>query len=112
MKLVVETITPTKVGAGTAVKKYNGIYMKQGSLVNGMDWWKQRYTDAAHLTDEDAGASIYWSDTAERWLIEASDVIWEAPTTTFNDLDDDRHFPGLQMYFGNKPSVWNQNSIS
>ena len=32
-----------------AVTKYNGIYMKQTSLVNGRDWWKQRFTDAAYL---------------------------------------------------------------
>ena len=77
--------------------KYNGIYMKQKSLVNNMDWWKQRYTDTTHLSHENVGASIYWSAIGERWVIEAPDVTWEAPGTPYNDLDDDRHFPGLQV---------------
>ena len=53
MTLTVATIS-AQADAGTAVTKYNGIYMKQSSLVNDMDWWKQRYTDGSHLTVEDA----------------------------------------------------------
>ena len=37
-------------------------------------------------------------------------MTWEAPTTTFNPLDDDRHFPGLKTWFGAPPSVWQQLS--
>ena len=40
-----------KSGEGsTAVTKYNGIYVKQGTTINGRDWWKQRYNANAHLT--------------------------------------------------------------
>ena len=89
---------------GVAVATYNGIYVKQASLVNDRDWWM-------HSTKSgDLGSSIYWSDASNRWIIEASDVTWEAPTTTFNPLDDDRHFPGLQTWFGAPPSVWQQLS--
>ena len=35
-------------GATTAVTTYNGIYMKQTTLVNGRDWWKQRFIDREH----------------------------------------------------------------
>ena len=66
--------------AVTAVTKYNGIYKKQASLVNGKDWWKHLYNQPGHLDEAEGGTSIYWSDTAERWVIEAPDVIWEAPT--------------------------------
>ena len=37
-------LTVTGGDTTAAVTKYNGIYMKQTSLVNGRDWWKQRYT--------------------------------------------------------------------
>ena len=66
---------------GMALTTYNGIYVKQASLVNEMDWWK-------HSTKSgDLGSSVYWSDSRKRWVIEASNVSWEAPTTTFNPLD-------------------------
>ena len=52
----------------------DGIYVKQSSLVNGNDWWKH-----STKSGED-GTSIYWSDVANRWIIEANDVTWEAPT--------------------------------
>ena len=41
-------LTVANGGTTTAVTKYNGIYMKQTSLVNGRDWWKQRFIDAAN----------------------------------------------------------------
>ena len=44
-------LTLTVATAGVAaVTTYNGIYMKQTTLVNSKDWWKQRFTDAVHLT--------------------------------------------------------------
>ena len=89
-----------------AITKYNGVYVKQASLVNEKDWWKQSTLSG------NTGTSIYWSDIGSRWVIEASDVRWEAPTTVFNPLDDDRHFPGLKTWFGAPPSVWTQISNS
>ena len=83
--------------------------MKQSTLVNGRDWWKQRYTDDAHLTYMDPGATIYWSgDPDARWIIEAANVTWEAPA--YPGPRDDRHFPGLQEYFGDAPSMWKQTN--
>ena len=39
-------------------------------------------------------------------------MTWEAPTTGFDGLDHDRYFLGLQVYFEDQPSVWNQISLS
>ena len=43
---------------------------------------------------EDLGATVYWSSTDGRWIIEALDVAWEAPTTHFQDA------LGLDRYSG------------
>ena len=103
------TVTDLGVNAATdaqAVITYNGVYVKQASQVNGFNWWKHSTASG------DKGSSIYWSDVASRWVIEASDVSWEAPSTAtaFNVKDDNRHFPGLQDYFGGAPSTWQQLS--
>ena len=87
---------------------YNGKYIKQTSLTNGKDWWRIRSDQPTPYVD--SGATIYWSDSDSRWVIEASDVIWKAPTTVFNTLDDDRQFPGLQEYFGDGTNDWQQVS--
>ena len=63
---------------------------------------------------ESESASLYWDDNDEVWKLEAEDVSWETSSASyqvaggFNGHDDDRHFPGLQEYFGDKPSSWLQ----
>ncbi len=63
------------------------IYARQSSLINDRSWWRL----------EDSEASLYWSISDRRWIIEAKDVRWESPLT---DLDDDlARFPqGIQKY--------------
>ena len=73
---------------GIAITTYNGVYTKQKSFVNDKDWWKHLYSQPGHLNEAEGGTSIYWSDSAERWIIEALDVTWEAPTDTPNSLED------------------------
>ena len=85
--------------------------------------WKAPLSERENVRFEDEGATLYWSNTEARWLIQAVDVIWFAPTNLFqgegdfnknlkdNELDDDRQFPGLQVYFGDKPSTWSQSSV-
>ena len=104
--------------AVTAVTKYNGIYMKQTTLVNGKDWWKQRFTDATHLEIigpahegrtstliENESASVYWSNSDDRWILEALDVSWKSPQTLFqqvgefNEHDDDRQIADQYRVF-------------
>ena len=41
-------------------------------------------------------------------MIETPDVTFQAPADNFNPVDDDRHFPGLQSYFGDFPATWQQ----
>ena len=77
-----------------AVTTYNGIYGQQSTLVNDKNWFKLSRRSWPHES------TIYWSADKERWIIEAADVIWEAPNDAFNLSDDDQHFPGLQTYFG------------
>ena len=89
---------------------FRSIYSKQSSLLNGRDWWSIR--DDQPTPGSDGMASIYWSDSKARWVIEASDITWEAPDDVFNALDDDRHFPGLQEYFGDNTNDWQQISVS
>mgnify|MGYP007064242455 CR=1 FL=1 len=108
---------PSNVRTGfshnAAVKTYNGIYTKQDSTRDDRDWWVQTFTDATHFTAPATAGKIYWTASSERWVIEGGeDVTWEAPTTEFNALDDDRHFPGLQIYFGASPNDWQQISVS
>ena len=99
---------------GVAVTDFNGIYSKQASLINGMDWWSIR--DDQPTPGSDHSASIYWSDSTWRWVIESPEITWEAPKHVFNALDDDSHFPGLQEFFGDSTNmnghIWEQLSVT
>ena len=73
--------------------RYNGIYDKQTTEVNGREWWRAR-GDA----NADTGASLYWSDVKNRWTLEAPDTRWEAVETR---QEEDYRIPrGVQEYFG------------
>ena len=91
---------------GAAVTKYNGTYRRQGNLISGQSWWKHGTKDG------DTGTIIYWSESHDRWVVEAPDVIWESSEATPNSGNDERRFSGLQNYFGGQPSYWTQLSVS
>ena len=90
--------------------RYNGIYNRQSSTINGYDWWVAR-NDVGD-TNMGTNATIYFSTSHNRWVIEAPDVYWEAnmthrqstpvagDPTDGNDADDRRRFHGLSTYFG------------
>jgi len=71
-----------------------------------------RWNSVPFTLVESESASLYYSNAEDRWILEASDVTFEAPRTEFNAKDDDRRFPGLQEYFGDKPSTWEQEPSS
>ena len=83
---------------GKAVQIYNGVYDKQATLVNGRDLWQLRRDFPAKYAE--TGTTLYWSDSTERWVVEAPTVTWEAPNQAFNAAGDVRQFPGLQDYSG------------
>ena len=92
------TLAPTEICesirmhvTGTdAVKTYDGVYNKQSSTINGYDWWIARNDVGA--TDASANATIYFSTSHNRWVIEAPDVYWEANITAHSvGLVDDAH---------------------
>ena len=62
-----------------AVSTYDGVYNKQSSTINGYDWWVARNDVGA--TEATSNATIYFSTSHNRWIIEAPDVYWEANTT-------------------------------
>ena len=59
-----------------AMSTYNGIYIKQSSLVNGRDWWRHRHDQPYPYAD--TNSTIYWTDDG-KWIIETPDVWLEAP---------------------------------
>ena len=63
---------------GTAVTTYNGIYSKQSSTVNAKPWYRLRKGQPS--PGDDHGSSLYWSDAVKRWMVEATDIKWTAPT--------------------------------
>ena len=86
----------------------------ENTVVNRNDWWRIRIDHPVTGTPEnyeDTGATLYWSDSAERWILEAPDVNWEADDAWFNTLDDDRLPPGIQNHFGDKDTIWEQFSL-
>ena len=97
---------------------YDGIYNKQASTINGYDWWVARNDVGA--TEATANATIYFSTSHNRWVIEAPDVYWEANMTQhsigkatdehLNDGSDRRRFQGLSDYFGK--NNWFQFSLN
>ena len=119
------TLAPTEmctavevlVGAG-GVKTYNGIYNKQDSTINGYDWWVAR--NDVGTTEATSNSTIYFSTSHNRWIIEASDVYFEANTTHhsigqgtnlhLNDGNDRRRFQALSNYFGK--NNWFQFSLN
>ena len=63
------------------------IYTRQSSLINDRSWWRH----------EESEASLYWSASERRWIIEAKDVRWVSPLTNLNE--DLARFPqGIQTY--------------
>jgi hypothetical protein len=71
-------------------------------------------------TDATANATIYFSTSHNRWVIEAPDVYWEANVThhsrgqdndaDLNRNDDRRRFQSLDAYFGD--NAWFQFSLN
>ena len=120
------TLAPTEICAsvkvttsGTgAVTTYNGIYNRQSSTINGYDWWVARNDVGA--TEGTVNATIYFSTSHNRWVIEAPDIYWEANMTQhsvgqatdehLNDGSDRRRFQGLSDYFGQ--NNWFQFSMN
>ncbi len=104
------------VSGTDAVKTYDGVYNKQPSTINGYDWFVAR-NDVGD-TNFGTNATIYFSTSHDRWVIEAPDVYWEANQThylhegtaapgsddeevaDFNNADDRRRFHGLSAFFG------------
>ena len=90
------------------METYDGIYNRQSSTINGYDWWVAR--NDVGSTEASANATVYFSTSHNRWVIEAPDVYWEANITQHsigqdedsnrNDSNDRRRFPGLSDYFG------------
>ena len=65
--------------SSSGVETYNGIYNRQSSTINGNDWWVAR-NDVGD-TEMSTNATIYFSTSHNRWVIEAPDVYWEANMT-------------------------------
>ena len=92
----------------SAVTLYNGVYNKQASTINGYDWWVARNDVGG--TESTTNATLYFSTSNDRWIIEAPDVYFEANTTHhaighdcdehYNDGNDRRRFQGMSEYFG------------
>ena len=122
------TLAPTEICASIKVEvdvtkdpgvsTYNGVYNKQSSTINGYDWWVSRNDVGA--TDASGNATIYFSTSHNRWVIEASDIYWEANTTQHSigqvddghlNKEDDRRQPhGINDYFGKHK--WLQYSMN
>ena len=51
---------------------YNGIYDKQATTINGYDWRVAR--NDVGVTNQGTNATIYFSTSHDRWVIEAPDV--------------------------------------
>ena len=106
------------------IQTYNGIYNKQQSTINGYDWWVAR-NDVGD-TNDGTNATVYFSTSHNRWVIEAPDVYWEAnitqhsfahgdlaATQQINDGDDRRRFSlggAFDQYFGR--TNWFQFSMN
>lgn len=120
------TLAPTEecaaidvIVSNLGVTTYNGIYNKADGKINGYNWWVAR--DDVSGTATDTGATLYFSTSHNRWVIEAPDVYWEANITahsighqdgnTKNTANDQRLFPGTQAgdYFGKRD--WFQFSL-
>ena len=118
------TLAPTEICqsikvtvSGTdAVATYNGIYNKQFTTINGYDWWVARNDVGA--TEATANATIYFSTSHDRWVIEAPDVYWEANMTQHSIGQDAETLSAFQIKdlqackAGGKGLVWSLRSIN
>ena len=128
------TLAPTQICAAVflrveddGVTTYNGVYNMQDTNINNRNWWVARNDVGA--THADTNATIYFSTSHNRWVIEAPDVYWEANQTQhsighgaidgddqMNNADDRRRFPtsdtadALDYYFGE--TDWFQFSLN
>ena len=59
--------------SGGGVQTYNGIYNRQSTTINGYDWWMAR-NDVGEI-DANTGATMYFSTSHNRWIIEATDQV-------------------------------------
>ena len=66
-------------GQATSITTYNGVYNKQSTTINGYDWWVARNDIGG--TERSTNATLYFSTSHNRWVLEAPDVYWEANTT-------------------------------
>ena len=90
-----------------AITHYNGVYTKQLSKINGLNWWVAR--DDVGATAQATNTTLYYSTSHNRWILEAPDVYWEANQTShsfthdnphrdlnnLNEANDQRRFQGL-----------------
>ncbi len=67
------------ISGTAAVTQYSGVYNKQASTINGYDWWVSRNDVGG--TDSTANATIYFSTSHNRWVLEVPDVYYEANIT-------------------------------
>ena len=89
----------------------------QTTTINGYDWWVARNDVGA--IEASSNATVYFSTSHNRWILEAPDVYFEANTTQhsigqgtdmhLNDGNDRRRFQGLSDYFGTQK--WFQFSM-
>ena len=112
------------------LETYNGVYNKQPTTINGYDWWVARNdvgendpygtTVGTPTNQATTNATIYFSTSHNRWVIEAPDVYWEANITShsmgqgtddhLNDGNDRRRPHGIEAYFGQQD--WFQFSLT
>ena len=57
--------------SSSGVTEYNGVYNRQASTINGHDWWVARNDVGA--TQAGTNATIYFSQSNDRWVLEAPD---------------------------------------
>ena len=75
------------------------MYNKQDRTINGYDWW----------VSDSSNATIYFSSSHDRWIIEAPDVYFEASGTLTTDSGERRRAQGLTAYLGR--NEWFQFSL-
>ena len=107
---ICEAITVTVSGGVTT---YNGIYNKQSTTINGYDWWVA--SNDVGGTESTTNATLYFSTSNDRWILEAPDVYFEANQTqhsigqgsddSLNDGDDRRRFQGIDQDNPNRSTL-------
>jgi len=79
------------------VTRYNGVYKKQPSLVNGKDWWKHLYTgDIILITPlKDVKLRARFSNSQDFWKILRAREIFR-----YWDLENNKSPPQAEFFWG------------